>query len=455
MPFPSVTFTFTNSTTADATQVNQDFTDIINGISDGTKNINVSAGTFAGTLIANGSVTLGASSSNLLTINASLASSIPINVTNTYDIGSDAFGLRSIYFGSGSAAHSTRLIGGSVTSAITLTLPITIGNNKDYIQSDGSGNMSWVPLRRSPDFATNYSLAASVGSSILTVTLNDATGTTPAAGSSVDINFRNSTAATGTTVVRSVTAALTINTIGAGASFGTIASQPQFIYVYALDNAGTVELALSGSRSFDEGTLQTTVGIGAGSTSAVSLYSTTSRSNVPVRFLGRLTVNLATPGTYASGPTEISTKTSYMDKQERSEIRLDTGNGFGSTNTVIRRWTTVTKNVGTAFTLTQSATNGDSITINEDGNYAYTYRDNFSSSQAGGISKNSAQLTTSINGITATNVLNMETSGGNTFFIEVTGMDFLSAGDVIRAHYQGGGAGGAGYEMFRIMKVSS
>ena len=39
MAYPSVTNSFTNSTTMDAVKVNQNFSDIINGISDGTKNI--------------------------------------------------------------------------------------------------------------------------------------------------------------------------------------------------------------------------------------------------------------------------------------------------------------------------------------------------------------------------------------------------------------------------------
>lgn len=48
---PSITYTFTNATTADATQVNQNFNDVINGITDGTRDITV------GTLVSNGLVT--------------------------------------------------------------------------------------------------------------------------------------------------------------------------------------------------------------------------------------------------------------------------------------------------------------------------------------------------------------------------------------------------------------
>ena len=47
MAAPSVTHTFSNSTTADATQVNTNFNDIINGVSDGTKDLTVSTVTVA------------------------------------------------------------------------------------------------------------------------------------------------------------------------------------------------------------------------------------------------------------------------------------------------------------------------------------------------------------------------------------------------------------------------
>lgn len=56
MAFPSVTYTFANSTTADATQVNQNFTDLVNGLSDGTKDINVAQVTAAGKFTASAAV---------------------------------------------------------------------------------------------------------------------------------------------------------------------------------------------------------------------------------------------------------------------------------------------------------------------------------------------------------------------------------------------------------------
>lgn len=58
MASPAVTYSFSNSTVADATQVNQNFTDIINGITDGTKDLSISALTCAGNVSITGSSTL-------------------------------------------------------------------------------------------------------------------------------------------------------------------------------------------------------------------------------------------------------------------------------------------------------------------------------------------------------------------------------------------------------------
>ena len=53
----------------------------------------------------------------------------------------------------------------------------------------------------------------------------------------------------------------------------------------------------------------------------------------------------------------------------RSQIRVHTGTGFGSVN-ANRRFTTILQNLGSAITYADSATDGASFTINEDGVYA-------------------------------------------------------------------------------------
>lgn len=142
MPSPSITYTFSNSTTADASQVNQNFTDIINGITDGTKDLSISALTVAGNATFSGNTTLGNASSDDVTITGSLASSIPIKTTNTYNIGSSTLGLASIYLGANS--QTVRILGSASMSATwTFTLPVTAGTDGYYLKTNGSGVSSW------------------------------------------------------------------------------------------------------------------------------------------------------------------------------------------------------------------------------------------------------------------------------------------------------------------------
>lgn len=304
MPSPSVTYTFANSTTADATQVNQNFTDIINGLTDGTKDLSISALTCAGTATLNGHVNLGNASADDLTITASLASTIPIKTTNSFDIGSSTLGLRKLYFGANS--QTVALSGsGSMSATWTLTLPTTAGSSGQFLRTDGSGNTSWVAARSGPYDRVNYAISASVAASALTVALKAADGTDASATNPVNIVFRNSTVTTGTPVDRSVTGSLSIE-VTSGATLGHRDGAVGYVYVYAIDNAGTVELAVSSFSGFDEGSVYTTTGMGSGADSSNVLYSTQSRSNVPIRFLGRIKSTQATAGAWATSPSELS-----------------------------------------------------------------------------------------------------------------------------------------------------
>lgn len=68
MAFISVSNTFSNGTTADATQVNTNFSDIIAGLSDGTKDISISALTVAGTATLNGNMVFGNAAGDTITV---------------------------------------------------------------------------------------------------------------------------------------------------------------------------------------------------------------------------------------------------------------------------------------------------------------------------------------------------------------------------------------------------
>ncbi len=97
MAAPSVTYTFTNGTTADATEVNQNFTDVINGVSDGTKDITVNLFTANGAATFNGAVTLGNATGDDITVTGYVASSIIPKTNAASDLGSSSLNWQALY----------------------------------------------------------------------------------------------------------------------------------------------------------------------------------------------------------------------------------------------------------------------------------------------------------------------------------------------------------------------
>ena len=162
-------------------------------------------------------------------------------------------------------------------------------------------------VAKEPDYLFNAGLAASVSSNALTIALKQKDGTTnPSTGvAQVQIAFRSSTAADGSFNIRAVTGALSL-VIPSGATMGFSNGIADNIYVYAIDNAGTVELAVSTEALWDESLLWSTTVLDTASDSRTVLYSTTARSNVPIRFLGRLRLTEATAGTWATAPANYA-----------------------------------------------------------------------------------------------------------------------------------------------------
>lgn len=300
--------------------------------------------------------------------------------------------------------------------------------------------------------ALNYSITCSVGASALTIALKTAAGSDPSAGDPVKISFRNATAATGDSTQVSATAATSL-VISSGSTLGHSSGVNEYIYVYALNNSGTIELAAS-TTLFDEGSVASTTaegGAGAADSRTV-LYSTTARSSKAIRLIARLKSNQTAAGTYSAVPTEISLKP-WLRSLGKDEIFLTGGNGHGSTNTKIRRFTTTVSSISASITLTQSSTNGDSFTINDFGFYIVSYVDRVSAgSNYLGLSKNSTELTTNIQSITnADRLLNVVTAGVETLCS--VGV-WLAPGDVIRAHTDGGVDGSSNLQVsFRIARV--
>lgn len=175
--------------------------------------------------------------------------------------------------------------------AITLsgTAGITLGASSALT----FGDSSTLP---SATFSPIYPVSASVAASALTITLN-----------ACSLAFRSTTLGSGTTSTATVTSPITL-TVPSTATLGTVSAVQSQLMVLAINNGGTVELAvvnLSGGTNLDETTLITTTTISSGATSASTAYSTTGRSSVAFRVVGTIISTQATAGTWITAPSTI------------------------------------------------------------------------------------------------------------------------------------------------------
>lgn len=183
-------------------------------------------------------------------------------------------------------------------NATSLILPgganiTTAAGDVITFRSEGGGNWRLASYAYVP--SAGVTITASVASNALTIGLN-----------SCPLSFRSTTLTSGAPVTRlSPTISLTVPS---GATLGTVnAIQSRLVYL-AIDNAGTVELAivnLSGGNNLDETTLISTTAISGTANSANVIYSTTARSNVAFRVVGFIDITEATAGTWATAPTLV------------------------------------------------------------------------------------------------------------------------------------------------------
>jgi hypothetical protein len=139
-----------------------------------------------------------------------------------------------------------------------------------------------------------------------------------------------------------------------------------------------------------------------------------------------------------------------------NQVLLRTGNGTGSTGDKIRRFTTTVINTGTAITYADSATDGASFTINEDGIYAVVYADTGSVGAYYGITVNQPDLTINVFSVPNANtigfILISSTAASSTSFSTV--FRFV-ASDVVRPCIGNTVAGTTSQIRFYITKIAS
>jgi len=181
---------------------------------------------------------------------------------------------------------------GATADAFETTLAIAdpTADNTQTVQ-DKTGT-----LILNDDVSKIESITATVAASALTVGLNP-----------TFLNFRSSTLTDGAPVSRTVSSAISM-VIPSTATLESVNAIQTRIYLLAIDNAGTVELAVvnaAGGVNLNEEGLISTTAVGTGSDSNDVIYSTTARTSVAYRVVGMVEYTQATAGTYATAPSLI------------------------------------------------------------------------------------------------------------------------------------------------------
>lgn len=321
-------------------------------------------------------------------------------------------------WGSCAGGASVLSIAGN-TGAFTLAGGVT--NSTNQIQADG--NYSGWALH-------NCTLSASVAASVLTVALKDNAGSNPSATSPCYINYRNVTAATGSTTLVAQTGALSVDTNAIGATLGAPSSSTPFrFWVVAFNNGGTNVLALINCSGLgqifplDDFGIASSTPFSASATSPGVFYTEngTTITSKAYRILGYIEygTGLATAGTYASGPTIIQAFGPGVHKPGESVQRIytSTSSGIADSSGVY-----VASNLNRNFTKLSAA---DSVRLDATGTAIGTsgvsttlglrfFRGNISCTTAIGPENKMSGLTTGFFSSTSINWIDPPASSGTT-----------------------------------------
>lgn len=246
---------------------------------------------------------------------------------------------RGIYIWNGAAVAATRALDADTGVELNggAIIPVESGTanadtnwqiTNDGVVTIGTTGLTFQQLSVNPTISSKIQpITASVAANTLTVTLN------PTA-----LDFRANNLTSGVVNTRTIAAAISL-IIPSTATLGTTSAQQSRLALLAIDNAGTVELAvvnIAGGNNLDESTLISTTAIAAASNTANVIYSTTARAGVPFRVVGYIESTQAVAGTWATAPSTIQ----GMGGQALTAM---SSLGYGQT------WQTVTRVAGTTY----------------------------------------------------------------------------------------------------------
>lgn len=138
-----------------------------------------------------------------------------------------------------------------------------------------------------------------------------------------------------------------------------------------------------------------------------------------------------------------------------SMVRLNTGNGQGSTNTAIHRFLTTVTNQGSDITYADSATLGGSFTINTSGIYAISFSGATTAGSYQAITLNGTQLSNSPGNLTnVSEVLSIAYCTGANNSVSNSWTGYLPTSSVIRAQGQPATSLVTPAAQFTIVRVS-
>jgi hypothetical protein len=218
----------------------------------------------------------------------------------------------------------------------------------------------------------NGAIDATVAGNALTVAIKTQAGGTPSATDPVLVLFRSGTVTSGTYNVRSVTAATSV-VISSGSTLGTVSGVTSNLDILAIDNAGTVELAVMndvGNFVLDGSTLiSTTAEGGAGGADSVGTpYSTTARSTVSYTPIGKVVSTQATAGTWATSPANVSIVPNYYPSSQTIKPALS-ATGLAPIYAA-RAWVNFN---GSGVVAIRASGNVSSVTDNGTGDYTINF----------------------------------------------------------------------------------